>query len=299
MSRAGLTVAALALGGAALIGAGSVSCGGGGDAVCGNGLVEDGEQCDDGNADETDYCQQCVVVLPPRTTIKWRFNAEAAPGFSQDSCTDLGVLNVRVDLDGPTTASAEALCPTFQVVFEDLPPGPYQASVFPLDGNEEPLVVAPAQAQVTAEAVDTEHTINVTPDLWTGPYTGAFFFNLKWQGAPCTTAAPPVAQQVLTLTIGGVVVTQLTEQGQKLDGTDPKPCIAPGSPSQSVLALPFGMATITVVGRDAGGVEAFRGSFETFIGAGPSNPTIEFDVPTVYDAMPADAEPPDAGVDAM
>ncbi len=288
------------VGGASVFGAlalvvGVASCGGDDPAVCGDGEVQDPEQCDDGNDDETDFCRSCVVFLPPRTTVKWRFNAEAAPGFSQDSCTDVGAVRVRVDLSGATQASADDLCSTFQVIFNDLPPGPYAASVTPLDGAGEALVSAPAMRQVTAETVDTEFTINVTPELWLGPYTGTLFFNLRWGAEPCATASPPVVQQILTVVVGGTVVTQLTATGQRLDGTDPRPCVAPGSPPQSALGLRFGLGTITVVGLDGVGTEVFRGQSDIFVGAGPSNSTFEIDVPTVYDAMPPDAMPPDAG----
>ena len=58
----------------------------------------------------------------------------------------------------------------------------------------EALVSEPATQQVTAESGDTEHTINVPPAVWLGPYTGTFFFNLRWGGQPCTTASPPVSR---------------------------------------------------------------------------------------------------------
>ena len=64
--------------------------------------------------------------------------------------------------------------------------------------------------------------------------------------------------------------------------------------------VPFGQAQIAVSGRDTGGTEWFRGTFDTFVGAGVSNPILTFDVPSVVDAAvdaPTDA-PTDAGVDA-
>ncbi len=291
--RAAVTIGMLGAAGLA-VAAGAASCGGDDPAVCGDGEVQEPEQCDDGNDDQTDFCRDCLVYLPPTTTVKWRFNGDAAPGFGEDGCVDVGATRVRVDLTGPTTATEEDVCSTFQVVFDDLPPGPYTARVTPLNSAGASLLTAPAEAQVTAETSNTEHTINVPPDLWIGPYTGTLFFNLRWGGQPCATASPPVAQQVLTVEIGGTVVTQETSAGQRLDGTEAAPCVPPGVPAQSAVMLPFGLGTMTVVGHDSGGDEVFRGEADIFVGAGQFNSTFEIDVPTVFDAGPPDAGVPDA-----
>lgn len=276
----------------------AAACGGAEDPFCGDGVVQQPEQCDDGNADDEDFCRACVVYLPPRTVVKWRFNADAADGFNQDGCVDTGTSTVRVELAGPTSAAADGMCSQFQVAFEELPAGTYTASVTPLDSAGEPLVHAPVEAELAVAAAGGDHTINVPPEAWIGPYTGTFFFAVSWEGMGCTVGM--VDQQRLTLRVGGVVVTQLTEDGQRLDGTMPGACIEPDRPTpQAALAVPFGPATIEVVGLRAGIVD-YRGTFETFVGAGPSNPTLVYDVPTIYDAMPADAMPPDAATpDAM
>jgi hypothetical protein len=278
---------------AALLLAPLASCGGGGQ-ECGNGVREGDEQCDDPN---NPYCIECAVVLPPRTTVKWTFNAAAADQFSQDGCNDLHVSTVRIDLDGPTQATAEDMCPNHQVVFDDLPPGPYTATATPLDSNGDALVAPPVTQQVTAEATDSTDTIDIPWDAWIGPYTGDFFFTVRWGGLDCSLAGPPVSTQVLTMSVQGNVVTQQTRDGEPLDGSAPFACQPASNPMpMSALGLPFGPATILIVGRDATNTEVFRGQFDTFVGAGPSNPTINYDVPTVYDAGPPDADvPPDAG----
>jgi hypothetical protein len=69
---------------------------------------------------------------------------------------------------------------------------------------------------------------------------------------------------------------------------------------QSALEVPFGFATFTLEGRDGTGTPQFAETFDTFVGAGVSNPEIEFDVNSLTpDAGPPDASIPDAGaVDA-
>lgn len=296
----------IALGLLALVGCGDD----GHTVVCGDGTPEPPEQCDDGNADELDACRMCVAYFAPRNLVKWTFNAAAAPGFSSDGCTDLEVASVKVDLTGPTTASATASCSQGQVGFSALPAGTYTAAMTPLDVSGAALVTQPATGSLDANLVPsttTEITINVSPDKWSRPANGNYFFRIVWAGMICTAAAPPVVTQVVTLSIGGVPVNALTSNANGLaaynvNGSQPIGCVlSTTSIAEHVDNLPFGPATISVVGRSAGGMEMFRETFPTFIGAGRGNPTIELDVDSTIDAgidAPTDAPDIDAGVDA-
>jgi cysteine-rich repeat protein len=285
--------------------------------VCGDMRVEPPEQCDDGNLDELDACRMCVAYFAPRNVVKWTFNAAAAPGFSSDSCNDLEVSSVRVDLTGPMAASASASCSQGQVGFEALPAGTYTASVTPLDLAGSSLVTAPATGTLDGNQVPsttTELSVNVGPALWARPPIGNYYFRLKWAGMTCTMAAPPVTTQVVTLSIAGVPVNALTSDvnglpAYNVNGTQPIGCVASTpATAEHVDGLPFGPARIAVIGRDSGGAEMFRETFDTFIGAGRANPTIELDVDSTIDAgidaaidAPTDAPddaPVDAGVDA-
>jgi hypothetical protein len=124
---------------------------------------------------------------------------------------------------------------------------------------------------------------------WTGSYTGQLLFRLTWNGQSCAMATPPVATQVLKLMANGHPVSGNTDSGQKLDGSDPRPCraVTEGTP-QYAQDLPFGPSTLIVTGKDGGGNPHFQRSVDTFIGAGLYNPTMTFDVGT---------PPADAGVD--
>jgi len=309
--------AAAAIGVAAVFAAGAAVFGACSDdshrVVCGDGNAEPPEQCDDGNTDETDDCRMCVAYFAPRNVVKWDFNKAAAPGFSSDSCTDVGASTVRVALTGPMAASADGTCSDRQVSFAELPAGTYAVAVTPLDSAGQSLVTTPAAAALEGNitpgtTVETE--VNITPDKWARPMTGRFFFVLRWAGMTCTTAAPPVTSQTVTLTIGGTPSTASTSSvsglpSYRVDGTQPVTCVASNlGQAEAIETLPFGPARIAVVGREAGGAEMFRGTFDTFIGAGTNNPVLTFDVPSTIDAgidAPIDAAPDapiDAGVDA-
>jgi hypothetical protein len=162
-------------------------------------------------------------------------------------------------------------------VFDDLAPGIYTATVTPLDLNEESLVDDPVTQQITAMSTDSEDTVVIPPDAWIGPYTGSYFFTVRWDGADC--AAAGVVTQRITLTVGGSVVTQSTTVGLPLDGSATGACQPASNPSpQSALLVPFGAGTIEIVGYNGAAAEIYRGTFDTFVGAGISNPTLAYDV---------------------
>jgi hypothetical protein len=258
------------------------------DPVCGNNKTETGEECDDGNADDTDACRACFVYIPPRTTVTWDFNVYPDRGFSGDSCNETGVASVQVDIVGSVTQSLSDACPKRQVVFLDLPPGPYTISVTPKDGAGNSKVSAPVTAPVTVLPKNVQVDVNIPFEKWTTAYTGLFLYRLSWTGKTCNAATPPLTTQTLTLKVRNQVVSKLTDKGQKVDGTDPKPCreLTEEAP-QSIADVPFGPATFEVLGKDSLGVTQYKKTFDTFVGVGQVNPTLMFDVPG-----------PDAAVDA-
>jgi hypothetical protein len=285
-----------------------VACGGD-DPVCGDGVTEGSEQCDDGDGDELDECRACVAFIAPRNVVKWEFNKDAAPGFPNDGCLDVGATSVQIDLAGPLPSTQQVSCAMRQVTYAELPAGSYTASITPLDSSGASLVTTPVTAAFDANFTfntTAELTIIVPPEAWARPMTGTFFFLLRWMGMECSAAAPAVTHQRVTLRVNGMVVTQQANVGSMaypvyaLDGTQVTCVMATLAQAEAARTVPFGRAQLQVSGRDSGGTEWFRGTFDTFVGAGVSNPILTFDVPSVIDAgvdAPIDA-PVDAGVDA-
>jgi hypothetical protein len=225
-------------------------------------------------------CTTCDVKS--RTTVKWSFNAYPERGFAMDSCVDFKVGKVAVDIvdaDGFATSGVE-MCGNAQSVFQGLAPGDYTVYLMPLDYDDAPLLSAPATTMITATDTNTETTVNVKWDQWLGgPYTGTFLFRLSWGGLSCDATA--VKQQKLTLAVNGVIQNLTTDDGQALNGSDMKPCkkLTDNFP-QSALGAAFGPATLLVEGFDETNAMRYSKMFETFVGAGITNPTLTFDVPT-------------------
>ena len=273
-------------------------------AVCGDGIATSPEQCDDGNQDQTDACRNCRSFQPARTLIRWLFNADMPRGFIGDGCTDVAAASVRVDLSGAGAATLTAPCDRFQVTFDGLGAGDYTASVTPLDSNGASLLRVPVTTTFTANTATNsteQYQVVVPPTAWARAYTGTFLFMFRWRGQNCTGAQPPVTRQRVLMKIGGVPVTTTTmwnnQPGYKLDGMVAAPCVLSTiSLAERANALPFGPATLSVIGTDALGTNRFSGSFETFVGAGTANPVLTFDVQTAVDAG-VDA-PIDAPIDA-
>lgn len=239
-----------------------------------------------GGSDGQQMCGADHCGLQGHTVVKWTFDAYPAWLFPMDSCVDFGVVKVRVDAqaaDGTVVTQIED-CGVAQSTFDGLAENqPYTMFVEPEALDLTPLVAAPTTVAVNAGAyqADTTVTANIPWMSWIGTFTGTYLFRVSWGGMGC--AAAGVDTQVITLAVNGTVVSATADNGQKLDGTDPKPCydIMQQFP-QSATGVPFGPAELTVDGYGSGsgsGTPIYSKTFDTFVGAGITNPTITYDVP--------------------
>jgi len=231
-----------------------------------------------------DPCPTGDCALKGHTVVKWTFDAYPDRGFAMDSCVDFGVGKVAVDVvdaNGFATSLRDD-CGVAQATFSGLAPGDYDVYVMPLDVNGNPILANPAHGTVTAGTVQAPAnvTVNVPWDAWPPGQTGTFLFRISWGGLSCDMASPAIKNQQLTLTVNGVVQNIMTDDGEMLNGMDKKPCkMLTDNFPQSALNVPFGPATLLIEGYDATDMMRFSKQFDTFVGAGITNPTLTFDVP--------------------
>jgi hypothetical protein len=243
--------------------------------------MTEGEECDDGNDDDTDFClSTCKARALPVLTVKWQFNSDDTIGFAGDACIDMNARRVEVELTGgPEPIILDESCSFKQVVFVDLPAGSYSAALTVLDKDDMPLTSEPIVQSIEFGGGESTEVVSVPAGRWLQSYLGTFFFRVQWGGEDCSTATPPVVEQVLTLVAGGETFKGETTDGATLDGKKESPCqpLTEEFP-QSALDVPFGPATLTIEGIDDEGNTAYESVFETFVGAGVNNPELVFDV---------------------
>jgi cysteine-rich repeat protein len=285
-------------------------CGGG---ACGNGKVDPGEQCDDGNHNDLDGCSN-ACLSQHTATVKWSLLANEAPMFNQN-CTGVQASKIQLVLNGPDAMTQPQTikngCTDFQYPFGGLKPGSYTITATLFDATGAALTKGMTSANFTITNADVEVDLDFQLGDFSMSYMGNYFFRTKWGGADtCTGAMPPVTQQIVKLEEGGSLVAMAkTDNGEPADGVTPGPCRAANMSveefPQKINMIPWGPAKITVTGLDSGGTPQFMKSFDTFVGAGISNPEIILDVQSLApDAGPMpdapiaapDAGPIDAGV---
>jgi cysteine-rich repeat protein len=269
------------------------ACGSKTPAYCGDGVVEAGEQCDDGsgNGAPGDPCsKQCRLSAELDAYVKWTIVGAEYPGFSE-TCGGVQAKTVQLTITGPSASTPTAPCSDYSIKLADIKPGDYTVTAV-LWGDPD------AGAALTKGMAHTSFTISATnPQVMTTmdfpyedfvrtDYTGDFYFATRWGSSQtCAGATPPVASQTLLLERGGTPLVDTNNL--PLDGTQ-STCVDANNP-QTELAkhLPWGPATMTITGVDSTGTPQFMGTFQTFVGADIANPTLTFDVPSLT---------PDAGV---
>jgi len=235
-------------------------------------------------------CPTGNCTLPGNTVVKFKFNSYPDIGFDSDTCSELSVAMVRVEVIGVDDATAydvrDVQCSEGQATFSDLLVMNYNVAVTPLDVDGNPLtkVDMPGRGTVAAAGpgARNEVTVGVLYESWARSYTGQFLFKLTWQGASCAPSGTGVVtQHSLTLTVNGAVVAQRTTNpaNQALDGSTDIPCVPSTGMPLTVMGVPWGPATLHVIGKDDADAVLGDHTFDTFVGAGMFNPTLTFDTP--------------------
>jgi cysteine-rich repeat protein len=268
------------------------------DAVCGNNIVEDKEQCDVGmrNGVENSGCSSTCTIAALNVAglqlIVAKLKDEAM-GFPGVGCSELGATMQHVVITGPTSVDQTVDCGMSPAYLNhDIPPGDYSATVTLLDGSgnalTKPVTVGPVTAMKGQTAMMMANFAQA--DFLKQDYTGTLFFKPSWGAAntKCDAASPVVTGYGVTLKDkNGVVVAGMSSASRKLDGTMGA-CFDPGptGTAESVAGLTWGHYGLTFTGY-AGATLAYCKTFDVFSGPGTANAT--------YDLVVTSADP-DAGV---
>jgi cysteine-rich repeat protein len=261
--------------------------------VCGNGKIEDGEECDDGNTVDGDGCSaQCKFVATVDTYVHFLpFTIEGQPADAAETCGGVEASQVEVTVTGPKTVTQKVQCTLGQVKISSLPAGDYTVTAKAFDGSGNALTRGMAHGSFTQGTSQLQVDVVWPFADFIKDYHGTFYFALSWAGAQtCASAQEPVARERLLLTRDGTPLAGMTDDNVPLDGSQAGKCRDHNTTlAQFVTGLPWGAAKLTVTGEDSKGTALFRGTFDTFIGAGVANGVAELDVPSLL---------PDAGPDA-
>lgn len=277
--------------------AAAAGCGGGSGTRCGNGVIEMGEQCDDGMPTAT--CSAQCARITNDLRLRWTLIGEEFVDFNE-SCPGVGAETAEFTFTGPggQTRSESVPCDYSETQILDFANGDWVVQGRLLDDAGAPITNGVAMASFTI-AGDTMATIDFPFADFPGSYTGHYYFRTKWGGAvTCADALPPVVTHRLLMERAGVPILGMTDAGDPIDGSATGACRNfTGGNTQTVQSLPWGPAMLTITGYDSTGVEQFRETFDTFVGAGIQNPEYAHDVNSLApDAGVPDAAIPDAGV---
>jgi cysteine-rich repeat protein len=275
-----------------------VGCGG--SSVCGNGVAESGEQCDDGNTLDEDGCSSTCQQQETRDVqIIWTMITKEVAGFSE-TCTGVSAAKIRLDITGPMPSTRDVDCNYSQTTVRALAPGDYEVKGTLLDSMDRPLTRGLSTVAFVIPQAPTGSPVQATvdfamDDFLRTDYQGDWFYKLSWAGAlTCSTAVPPVLKTSIRLERDGQAI--VSGKGVTIDGLTPTDCIE-GEHAPAINKLPWGPADLIVTGLDASGTPRFRETFTTFIGAGIVNPALAYDVDSLApDAGVADAGAPDAPI---
>jgi cysteine-rich repeat protein len=244
---------------------------------CGNQRIEGAEQCDDGNSNNDDGCRNdCRLTALVQTTVRWTLIGEQYPGFSE-TCSGVGATTAVVTLTGPMPRTDRLECQNAQTTYNDLPPGDYQATIRLENAQMQPVTNGQSSVAFTVATTTQIIDLDIPYEHFLVSPTGTFFFRTLFGGSR---SCGVVTRQILGLSRGGTNIVTVTNSGDAVDGTTPSPCHpASDATSQAIRSLAWGPIRITITGLDAADVPVYRGSFDTFSGAGVANPSLEFDVP--------------------
>jgi cysteine-rich repeat protein len=269
---------------------------------CGNGVIDPGEQCDDGaqNGQPGIACSaDCKAISIPHVQLQvvWQMLQQTGVAdFAGAHCADVGAASAHVAVSGPASFEETIDCAAASRVYAAncpeadggqgmigcgmlLPEGEYQATVTLVraDGSAVTRAVSTAKMMARAGSAITNLVVDFEMPDFLQSYTGALQLRTSWgtDGNTCAQASPAVANESLRLVPAGPnstgqPVPGMTVHGTTLDGR-PGACYTPtnNEPTEKATGIAWGPYNLTLEGFAAGSTTpAYCSTFPIFIGPG-------------------------------
>ncbi len=275
-------------------------------AVCGNGVVESGEQCDRGvqngmlNIPCSSECKS-VSVKVVQMGVTWAFQLvdtkDPIPGYVAPGCSNFGATRAHVVFDGPSPSDKRVDCSRYGLKYPTCLPGAtgqecdpmpsagmYSATVTLEDANGKALTtgVSSPKKMVVAGPEVTFPIAFQKSDFPAQDYTGRLDFRPAWGAAMagCSEASPKVTSESVLLVRDSeqVPVAGMTKDGLKLDGTAGACFLPKGGLEnyQSIDNLPWGRYRLTLFSQG----KLYCTSVPVFVNPGKYNSTYDILVPS-------------------
>jgi len=295
---------------------------GGKAAVCGDGVVDPGEDCDRGaqNGQPGINCSKdckSVSVNLVNMGVTWSFDligkGEPVPGYQPPGCSNFGATKAHVIIDGPSPSDKIVECTRYTLKYPTcLNTGTdagEQCDMMP-DPGDYKFTVQLLRDDLTAvtNSISTEMmAVNPGPevdfavsfqmqDFLVQDFKGTLDFHASW-GAPgqgCKGVNPPVTQESILLIPDKLMmpIQGMTKLGTKLDGT-PGACFTSDNISntyEEIDNLPWGRYRLSVYSNNP----SYCVSVPVYVNPGMFNTTYEIVVPS-YTAPAMDGGVSDGG----
>lgn len=252
--------------------------------VCGNSVVEKGEQCDNGPGNGTagNNCSAaCTLQGVQRAQLKvtyerLRVMTTAYPSFPAPTCMDLGIKSAHLVLTGPEPQDMTSDCGV-DFMFSPITPGTYQAKLTLLDANGM-AVTNDVTSMMVATDIGQSPVIDIIFDVsdYKKTYQGNFDF-LPWWGSlnnGCSMANVNKETLLMTKKGSSTPIAMMTVDGMSLDGTQGNCFTGTTLMPQRVVNMDWGYYDLTVTGKVGGMVQYCR-KFDVFVGVGVGTPTYD------------------------
>ncbi len=295
---------------------------GGKAAVCGDGVIDPGEDCDLGGKNGlpgfacSKACKSVSVNLV-NMSVTWTFNllgsGEPVPGYQAPGCSNFGATKAHVIIEGPSPTEKIVDCTRYTLKYPTCltgGDGGEQCDMMPEPGKYQATVTLERDdgTAVTTSVSTMGMTVNAGPevgftiayqmeDFLKQDYTGTLDFHASW-GAPkkaCKDAG--ITDEYVVLTADGAMgpVHTMTKLGTKTDGSAPGACFTSDmitNTYEQVDGLPWGRYHLAVYSM----TPSYCTSVPVFVNPGMFNSTYEIVVPP-YTAPAMDGGVADGGTD--